>query len=465
MVQAPQRPYSVVLGLGSTGLSLLRHLHGREQRLLAMDSRAAPPELERVRQEFPDLPLLTGGFDADLLEQAALIAVSPGIAADEPALLRARERGVDVAGDVELFARIAEGPIAAITGTNGKSTVTTLLGAILLGTGREVAVGGNLGPPVLDLLEGWPADGYVLELSSFQLDLTASLRPACAAILNVSEDHLDRYGSLQAYAASKQRIYRGAEIAVFSADDPLTHPGPEFRGRRVPVHGGPAATADGWGIEPGADGRRWLMGKGRPLLPVTDLPLAGRHNERNVLFALAMADALGVDPEAAFDTVRKFEALPHRCTPVATLRGVRFIDDSKATNVGACMAAIEGLADDASDAGAREGEAQRRLVVIAGGLGKGADFQRLREPFARWVKAAVLIGTDAPALARVLNGVCELRQAGDMEAAVAEAQALAVAGDTVLLAPACASFDMFDSYVDRGQRFVAAIERLAGEGS
>lgn len=445
---------TVVLGLGATGLSCVRHLHAHGHRVVAMDSREAPPELERVRREFPDVELMVGRFDENLLAQAHLVVVSPGIPASAPVLERARARGQDVAGDIELFARAAAAPVAAITGTNGKSTVTSLLGAILLDSGRDVAVGGNLGVPALDLLELQPRDGYVLELSSFQLDLTRSLRSACAAILNVSADHLDRYGSLQAYARSKQRIYGGADVAVHDGDDPLTMPPDGFAGVRVPVFGRPPPVADGWGIESGADGQRWLVGRGRPLLPASDLPMAGRHNEMNVLFALAMAHALGVKPEEALDAVRAFRPLAHRCTNLGTVAGVRFIDDSKATNVGACQAAIEGLAGSGPD-----------LVVIAGGQGKGADFSLLREPFARGVKAAVLIGEDAPALRRALEGACALYAAVDMDGAVDTAFALAGAGDTVLLAPACASFDMFRSYADRGDRFAAAVRRLVEQRS
>ena len=447
----PKAPFSVVLGLGATGLSCLRHLHAQGQRLVAMDTRDAPPELERVHRELPNVVTVTGGFDVDLALAATLIAVSPGIAADDPLLMRARAAGVDVAGDIELFARKTRATVAAVTGTNGKSTVTSLLGEILLGAGREVAVGGNLGTPALDLLPARPADGYVLELSSFQLDLLESLRTDCAAILNVSADHLDRYQSMAAYVASKQRIYRNARIAVFSGDDPLTAPGEDFAGTRIPVHAGPAPDADGWGIEAGADGRRWLMGRGRPLLAVSELPVAGRHNELNVLFALAMAAACGIEPEDALPTVRAFRPLPHRCTAIGCIDGVRFVDDSKATNVGACRAAIEGL-----------GEARRNLVVIAGGLGKGADFRLLREPFARCVKGAVLIGADAARIEAALAGICRIEHASDMDAAVAQAHALADLGDTVLLAPACASFDMFRSYADRGERFAAAFSRLRG---
>ncbi|TVS17455.1 MAG: UDP-N-acetylmuramoyl-L-alanine--D-glutamate ligase [Gammaproteobacteria bacterium] len=448
---APKAPFSVVLGLGVTGLSCLRHLHAQGRRLVAMDSRDAPPEVDTVREELPDVVVITGGFDAAIALEASLIAVSPGIPADDPLLKSARSRGLDVAGDIELFARAAKAPIAAVTGTNGKSTVTSLLGAILLGADREVAVGGNLGTPALDLLPSRPADGFVLELSSFQLDLVDSMQAQCAAILNVSDDHLDRYGFMEAYARSKHRIFHGAKVAVFSGDDAWTAPPDDFSGLRVPVYSGPAPTADGWGIESGADDRRWLMGRGRPLLPVSDLPVAGRHNELNVLFALAMAAAFGVEPEDAFPAVRAFRPLPHRCTPAGCIGGVRFINDSKATNVGACRAAIDGL-----------GEPRRNLVVIAGGLGKGADFQQLREPFSRCVKAAVLIGSDAPLLAAALDGICAIEHADTMDAAVARALAAAEPGDTVLLAPACASFDMFESYADRGERFVAAVQRLGG---
>lgn len=443
--------HAVVLGMGVTGAAFGRYLHARGYRLTFTDTRAQPPQQDALRQAFPDAEFQSGGRDMQQLLQADLVAVSPGVAADDPDLVQARAAGIDVAGDIELLARATRKPVAAITGTNGKSTVTSLLGMILIDAGQDVAVGGNLGTPALDLLAAKPKDGFVLELSSFQLDLTASLKPACAAILNLSADHLDRYRDLTAYAASKQRIYRGARSAICNADDPLTHPPQSFDKpvTRISV-GRPTA---GWGLAPGADGSEWLIAAGRPLLPVAEVPLAGRHNLFNVLAALAMAAQLGVEPEQAVDSVRRFEPLPHRCTPVGRVQGVWFVDDSKATNVGACMAAIEGLQ-----------QSEPNLVVILGGVGKGADFDALRPALARSVKTAVLLGEAAPRLERALKGSCALLRADDMNAAVAAAFAAAAAGDTVLLAPACASFDMFSSYVERGQKFSQAVQRL-GEGA
>ncbi|HSG87745.1 MAG TPA: UDP-N-acetylmuramoyl-L-alanine--D-glutamate ligase [Pseudomonadales bacterium] len=444
---------AVVLGLGATGESLVRHLRPRVARLRVLDSRAEPPGRAALAAAFPDVPVQAGPFDADLVLSADLVAVSPGIAADEPLLVRAREAGIDVAGDIELFARAVEGaPIAAITGTNGKSTVTDLLGAMLAADGRDVAVGGNLGTPALDLLDARPRDGFVLELSSFQLDLVTRIDLSCAAILNLSPDHLDRYGSMAAYAASKQRIYAHARAAVFNGDDPATQPPPDFAGRQIAVRLAAPGNAQDWGLTTDDDGRVWLAGAGRARLPMDELPIAGRHNAFNVLAALAMAEVLGVDGDAAIAAVRAYRPLPHRCIPVAVRAGVRYIDDSKATNIGACRAALEGL-DDGS----------RRLVLIAGGLGKGADFAELRAPVAAHVRAAILIGTDAQRMAAALDGACELVHAADMDDAVRRAAALAQRGDTVLLAPACASFDMFSSYGQRGDRFVAAVAAL-GEG-
>lgn len=442
---------ALVLGMGVTGLSLVRYLQGRGYRLTVMDSRAEPPALAALG-EIDGLTLLPGQWRADLLLQTDLVAVSPGVAADQPALMRARQAGIEVVGDVELFARATRKPVAAITGTNGKSTVTSLLGAILTDAGRDVAVGGNLGTPALDLLAQRPRDGFVLELSSFQLDLTERLRPACAAILNVTADHLDRYPDLSAYAASKQRIYRHARSAVYNADDALTIPPADFGGRRTAVQAGPAR--DGWGLACGVDRRQWLIAEDRPLLPVDELPMAGRHNAFNVLCALAMAAQLGVEPEQALLALRRFQPLPHRCTVVGCHRGVRYVDDSKATNVGACLAAIEGLRS-----------SQGGLVVIAGGVGKGADFSALRPAFREAVKAAVLIGEDAPALHAALADVCDVQRADDMSAAVQMAATLADEGDTVLLAPACASFDMYRSYAERGEAFVTAVRRLQGGSS
>lgn len=451
---------AVVLGLGPTGLSCVRHLAPRVRRVHVMDTRPEPPGCAALGDEFPAVTATLGDFDEPAVLAADLVAVSPGIPADDPLLVRARSAGVDVAGDIELFGRAlrdepafavagAPPPVAGITGTNGKSTVTALLGEMLEADGRRVAVGGNLGTPALDLLVAQRVDGYVLELSSFQLDLVTGLELACAAILNLSADHLDRYGSMEAYGASKRRIYARARAAVYNADDPETRPPASFEGRRIAVRASGAPAAHEWGLVSGADGRTLLRGAGRDLLALDELPIAGRHNAFNVLAALAMADALGVDMDRALAAVRAYRPLPHRCTPVAQFDGVRFIDDSKATNIGACRAALEGLDDGA-----------RRLVLIAGGQGKGADFTELRAPVARHVRAVVLIGADASRIEAALDGVCPLEHAADMDDAVRRAAALAVPGDTVLLAPACASFDMFANYGARGDAYVQAVAGL-----
>ena len=442
---------AVVLGLGVTGLSCARHLAASGHSVCVMDTRAEPPALETLRTELPEVEVVTGGFDEARALTADLLAVSPGIAADEPLLVRARSAGVDVAGDIELFARAATAPTAGITGTNGKSTVTSLLGAMLRAAGLDVAVGGNLGEPALDLLSAAPRDGYVLELSSFQLDLVTRLPLACAAILNLSVDHLDRYGSMGAYAASKRRIYAHAGTAVYDADDGRIEPDADFAGRRVVLRSTTEPGPGEWGLlGRGADAL--LQGPDGPLMAAAELPVAGRHNAFNVLAAFAMADALGVAPDAARDAVAAYRPLPHRCVPVAEIDGVRWVDDSKATNVGACRAALEGLDDGA-----------RRLVLIAGGLGKGADFGELRDAVASRVHALVLIGRDAELIAHALGDLCHHEFAEDMAAAVRTARALARPGDTVLLAPACASFDQFTSYGARGDAFVAAVRDLAGE--
>ena len=439
---------AVVMGLGVTGLSCVRHLAPRTAHLCVTDSRAQPPGAAVLAADWPDVECRFGGFDEARITTADLVAVSPGIPADDPVLESARAAGVDVAGDVELFARAASGSVAGITGTNGKSTVTTLLGAILEAAGRRVAVGGNLGTPALDLLVEAPRDGYVLELSSFQLDLVSHLELACAAVLNLSPDHLDRYPSLEAYAASKRRIYEHARVAVFNADDPATVPPETFRGRRIGVRAGSPGPAE-WGLVDRAGAAPLLQSPDGPLLAMDELPMAGRHNGFNALAAMAMADALGVPAREVAAAVRRHVPLPHRCTPVAEAGGIRWIDDSKATNIGACRAALLGLDEDRGN-----------LILIAGGLGKGADFRELRAAVENRVRAAVLIGADAPAIEQALAGACRIERAGSMDEAVARAADLAVPGDRVLLAPACASFDMFASYGERGDAFAAAVRRL-----
>lgn len=438
----------VIVGLGVTGLSVARHLAARGTPLVVVDSRQDPPGLETLRRELPQVRVELGAFRPARLASAAQLVVSPGIALAHPAIAHAAASGVEVVGDVELFAREVPGTVAAITGSNGKSTVTALLGAIARAAGVDTAVGGNIGTPVLDLLAPDSAALYVLELSSFQLESTWSLRPQVAALLNMSADHLDRYPDMAAYAAAKTRIVDGAAHVVLNLDDPHV----AALGAQVPevfgfsIDGAPGARA----TLLDRAGECWLALDAEPVAPAASMPLAGRHNLANALAAMAMAAVLDLPRDAMARAIGAFSGLPHRCVQVAEQRGVRWIDDSKGTNVGATVAAIEGIASG------------RNLVLIAGGLGKDQDFSPLAAPLARHVHTLVLIGRDAAAIDAVAPADTQCMFAADMDEAVALADTAARAGDAVLLSPACASFDMFASYVARGDAFAAALAARGG---
>lgn len=438
----------VVVGLGQTGLSAARWLHGQGIRVAVTDSRTRPPGLAAAREDLPDLPLLLGRLDPAVLCGADEVILSPGVSRAEPAVAAAIAAGVPVIGDVELFARVVTAPVVAITGANGKSTVTTLVGLMARAAGVQVAVGGNLGEPVLGLLAR-PADLYVLELSSFQLESTESLRPRVATVLNLSADHLDRYPDFAAYAAAKARVFRGARLAVVNRDDPaaaaLAAGVPDQRGFTL---GAPTAALD-YGLLT-RDGEPWLARGDTPLLPAAAVRIAGRHNLANALAALALAEACALPLPALEPVLRTFPGLPHRTREVARRGGVCFIDDSKGTNPGATIAALTGLVPTpAAD--------PARAVLIAGGDGKGADFAPLAPVVARHARAVVLIGRDAPRLAAALADTVPLVMAADLAGAVSAAAALARPSDCVLLSPACASFDQFTDYQHRGRAFADAV--------
>jgi UDP-N-acetylmuramoylalanine--D-glutamate ligase len=434
-----QRPVSVILGLGRTGVSCARHLAQRGHELRVTDSRSAPPGLAELQLACPDARVALGGFDESLLDGADQVVVSPGISVREPIVVSALNRGLDVVGDIELFAREAGGRCVAITGTNGKSTVTTLVGEIAEAARVSVRVGGNIGRPALDLLAGEPADLYVLELSSFQLETTRSLALEAAVVLNVTADHFDRYSGLSDYGAAKARIYDNCATAVVNLDDELVCRMPRPGQRTV---GFSLSRPDADYSVQDLSGAAWLVAGGEPVLPLAELRLSGRHNAANALAALALADACGLPRNAAVTAFQHFPGLPHRTQWVADAAGVRWIDDSKATNVGAAMAAVEGLAGP--------------LVIIAGGEGKGQDFTPLAGAFRGKVRRTILIGRDAKALGAALEGACEVEHAASMEEAVAAARRASRPGDTVMLSPACASFDMFRDYAHRGEAFAAA---------
>jgi len=445
--------YAVIAGLGRTGLSCARYLHAEGWRIAVTDTRPRPPELHALRALAGDIVVRTGALDAGLLEGATLVVASPGLALTDPFFATARARGLEVVGDIELFARAARAPAVGITGTNGKSTVTTLLARMARRAGLAVRVGGNLGEPALDLL-GDPATAlYVLELSSFQLETTRTLELAAATVLNVTADHMDRYATLEDYAAAKARIYARCRTAVINLDDPLV----ASMGGPLAAHDAPRTTltfslraaigADYALADRGADGGWWLMRRDEPLMALAELRIPGLHNAANALAALALGEALALPLAAMLAELREFRGLEHRTQWVAEVGGVRYVNDSKGTNVGATLAAVAGLPG--------------TLVIIAGGDGKGQDFGPLAAAFRDKVRHVVLIGRDAPAIAAVLAGVCPLSRAETLEAAVRTAARVAHAGDTVLLSPACASLDMFRDYTQRGRVFEQAVKALA----
>lgn len=442
----------LVLGLGDTGLSALRWLARRGARLHAADTRAAPPSLGAIREEFPTLAPALGAFDEALLEGVDAVVASPGIALRTPLLRRARERGIEVLGDVEVFgreiARRATGArVLGITGTNGKSTVTALAGAMGQAAGLRTVVAGNIGVPVLDAIDSpqsRDADLFVIELSSYQLETTSSVAFDAAAMLNVTQDHLDRYDSIADYASTKARIFRHARTRVVNRDDAWSR-GLAGGERTFSFGLGVPSARDEWGL----DAARETLCRGREtLLPVDDMAMKGLHNAANALAAHALLSAIDAPPEPLARAIREFPGLRHRVELVAEAGGVRFYDDSKGTNVGATVAALEGF--------------RAPVVLIAGGEGKGQDFSPLAGAVRTHARAVVLLGRDAPALAAALEpAAVPLRRVRSMAEAVEEAFAHALPGDAVLLSPACASLDMFRDFGHRGQVFAQAARELA----
>jgi UDP-N-acetylmuramoylalanine--D-glutamate ligase len=468
MSDSKHKPSSaVIVGLGRTGLSCAAYLRERGWRIAVTDTREKPPELARLRAMDAEIPVRAGGLDIRLLDDAICVIASPGVSLADPFFAEARRRGLEIVGDIELFARAVDAPVVGITGTNGKSTVTTLVGRMAERAGFKVRVGGNLGEPALDLLragqtEQAPTELYVLELSSFQLDATSSLDLRAAAVLNVTPDHLDRYGSVEDYAASKARIFARCDTAVINLDDPLVAAMPSPGQRTlsfslratigadycVMEHDGAEARVDANPSVPASANLAWWLARhGQPLLPVAEMKIKGLHNAANALAALALGEALGFSMDAMLAELREFPGLPHRSQWVADINGVTYINDSKGTNVGATLAAVAGMPGP--------------LVMIAGGDGKQQDFAPLRAAFKGKVRRTILIGRDAQQIANVLQGVCDIELCKSLEDAVRAAAKAARPGDVVLLSPACASLDMFRDYTHRGAVFTQAVKELA----
>jgi len=451
----------LVLGLGETGLSLARWLVVQGAQVSVADSRNAPPGIDTLYQELPQVDVYCGPFREELLLGIARIAISPGVPVAEPFVQRAIARGIPVVGDIELLAQLLETnnyrrntKVIAITGANGKTTVTSMVGAMCAAAGLDTQVAGNISPAVLDALRARQQQPqvWVLELSSFQLETTYTLDADAAVVLNVSEDHLDRYhGSMDAYAAAKARIFQGSGVQVLNRNDMRSMAMRQAGRVHISFGLNPPASAQDWGIV-NEQGVTWLMQGTHQIMRADELQVSGMHNVANALAALALCRSLHLPLAPLVQALRNFKGLPHRVEQVAEIAGVTYYDDSKGTNVGATEAALQGLGKPA--------------VVILGGDGKGQDFSPLKAAVAQHARAVVLIGRDAGLIERALCdcGVAVVH-AADMADAVQRARRLAQRGDAVLLSPACASFDMFRNYEHRAQVFIAAVQALQEEGA
>lgn len=430
----------LVVGCGASGASAARFAARAGAHVRVVDSRDQPPAAAGLLAEWPSIEIRSGGLSGDALAGIDQIVVSPGVDLREPLIAEAREQGLEIVGDIEWFARSAHAPVVAITGSNGKSTVTAWVTEIARAAGRRVAIGGNFGTPALDLLDS-DIELYVLELSSFQLELTQSLRSVAATVLNISPDHIDRHGSIEHYAALKARIFQDAEVAVINADD-----------ARVVAMATGAARVVRFGAANNTDYRlldeQNALGRGaHPWLAMDALGLAGRHNAANALAVWALAEAVGIDETAIRAGLQSFTGLPHRCETVAEIRGVRWVNDSKGTNLGALLASLAGM--------------RAPVILLAGGQSKDSDFSALGPVAAAKAREVIVFGRDAELIAEAVEGYAAVHRVATLGEAVARAHAIAKPGDTVLLSPGCTSFDQFDNYMRRGEAFVAAVRELA----
>lgn len=432
----------VVVGMGATGWSVASFLKKFDFKFAMVDSRGKPPFIDKFNETMPEVAVFSGGFDQAAFEVATHIVVSPGVSLEEYAISNAIKGGALPVGEIDLFACATEAPIIAISGSNGKSTVTSMLGCMLEEAGKPHAIGGNLGEPALDLLSS-DKQAYVLELSSFQLERTSLLNAAAATVLNVSPDHIDRHGSLEAYSAAKSRIFDNNGVMVLNADDEIVMA--MRRPNRQIITFGIDNAADFHLAE--IDGVLALMHHDEKLMTVADLPLEGRHNQENALAALALGSVLQLSVGTMRVALKRFQGLQHRMQRVAEINGVVWINDSKATNIGACIAALKGY--------------QKKVVLIAGGDAKGAEMHDLATAIKCKTKAVVLMGKDAGLIAAALDNSIPVYFQETMQEAVKTAATLANEGDYVLLSPACASIDQFQNYQQRGEQFVNAVKELA----
>jgi UDP-N-acetylmuramoylalanine--D-glutamate ligase len=438
---ALSKPDNLVFGLGVTGMSVARYLKRKGVDAVFVDSRIEPPGFDELKALLPEAAVHLGDVADVGLASINRIIVSPGVADTEPLLVQARKSGIDVVSDIELFAQEADAPIVAVTGSNGKSTVTTLLALMCDAAGQTALAGANLGDPALDLLDQDVPDFYLLELSSFQLQRTETLRATVAVLLNVSADHLDWHQSERNYRNAKYRIFRNADAAVIGRVDPdiASH---VRKGTRMISFGPDTPARAHYGLLD-EEGTTFLARGEQLLLASSELAMVGRHNQLNALAALAAGELMGLEMSAMLQVLAEFPGLAHRMQLVATRKGVDYINDSKATNVGAAIASVESI--------------DGYIVLIAGGQSKGGDFSDLSAALGDRLRAAILIGSDAGRIADALTGRGPTYIAKDIDEAVNLAAGSAQTGDTVLLAPACASFDQFPNYMARGDAFAAAV--------
>ena len=438
----------VVAGLGISGVSAVNFLHEKGYRVAVTDSRAVPPGHDQIPTE---VQTSFGQLDQELLLQAEEIVISPGLDPKLPEIQAAIAQGIPVISEIQILRRATEKPIMAITGSNAKSTVTTLIGLMAQNAGIKVAVGGNLGRPALDLTKDDP-DLYILELSSFQLETTSNLNAEVAVVLNISEDHLDRHGDMFAYHTAKHRIFQGVKKVVFNRDDSLTRPlVPDVT--PMQSFGLNAPDLNQYGILREDNGSIWLARGRERLLNSAEMYIQGTHNVANALACLALGEAINLPRDVMLETLKTFKGLEHRCEFVRELDDVRYYNDSKGTNIGATLAAIDGL-------GAAIEAKGGKVAIILGGQGKGQDFTALRDSLQKYAKVAVLIGEDRPVIEKAIEGTTTLLYAESLQEAVNLSQQHTHAYDVVLLSPACASFDMFTGYPQRGQHFVEYVNAL-----
>lgn len=439
----------IVVGLGKTGLSCIRYLRGKGYPVIAMDSRETPPCLTELQATHPEVEIHRGAFDLSILEKASELIISPGVSLKEPDIAAAIRKGIPYCGDIDLFARVTKKPIVAITGSNGKSTVTSLVGFLAKECGIRVKVGGNIGTPVLDLLDDDATELYVIELSSFQLETTFSLTTLSAVNLNITPDHMDRYDTLDDYIEAKLRIYQRCEHPVINLDDVKSYSNYPFTVNPVGFTLREPIKPEVYGLRV-IDNESFLAKGTENLLSTKRLVLRGKHQYANILAALAIGEQIGLPMATMLKALTQFSGLPHRCQWVTNISGVDWYNDSKATNVGSALAAILGIGP----------EIQGKIIMLAGGLGKNADFSELYQPVADYVRSLILFGKDKYLIADALEGAAPIKIAQDMQDAISLAREVAQSGDAVILAPACASYDMFRDFEHRGEVFMELVRGM-----